>query len=194
MELSKTKQNEANKLGVPLQYLIMADLMALGYTEDDAHTLAYPENALLSEQKKKTVITGIIETAKFRKLLDTRRARIKDGTAAPILLDEVELADTEEVLKEVLRSAKQQPVGSKERADLFARYHEIKTKNEQGSEDETDYINFVLPLKCNQCPLLSAYNDFLKQEGKKELRPDEMMHVMRNAHVVVDAARKAHTL
>ena len=192
MELSKAKQNEAKKLNVTTQYMVMADLMAIGYSEEDAYTIAYPENEAMSVQQNTGVRTNIIESAKlkivtfqiismmnkklivlakFKKLLEARRTRVKDGIATPIQLEEVELVGTEEVLKEILRSAKQQPVGSKERADLYAKYNDIRKENEQGTEDETDTINFMFPLKCNQCPLLFAYNEEMKNPcGIKALR------------------------
>lgn len=191
MELSKTKQTEAKKLNVTVQYLVMADLMAIGYSENDAYDIAYPENAALSQQQTNSIRNNIIESVKFKKLLENRRTRVKDGVATPVMLEEVELVGTEEVMKEILRSAKQQPVGSKERADLFAKYNEIKTKSEQGVEDDADNINFVLPLKCNQCPLLYSYNEFLKENGLQEVRPVEMGRIMSIAHKIIQAAKDA---
>lgn len=191
MELSKQKQTEAKKLNVTVQYLVMADLMAVGYSENDAYTIAYPENAALSVQQNNSIRSNILDSAKFKKLFDSRRSRVKDGVAAPVQLEEVELVSTEEVMKEILRSAKQQPVGSKERADLFAKYNEIKAKNEQGAEDDTDTINFVFPLKCNQCPLLYAYNEFRKENNIKEVRPVEMGRIMSISHKIIQAAMDA---
>ena len=194
MELSKTKQNEAKKLNVTTQYMVMADLMAIGYSEEDAYTIAYPENEALSVQQNTGVRTNIIESSKFKKLLEARRTRVKDGIATPIQLEEVELVGTEEVLKEILRSAKQQPVGSKERADLYAKYNDIKKDNEQGTEDETDAVNFFFPIKCNQCPLLTAYNDDMKncKDGKGEIiRPVEMTRVIKLSQRIIQAARDA---
>ena len=191
MDLSKQKQTEAKKLNVTVQYLVMADLMAVGYSENDAYIIAYPENEGLSVQQNNSIRTNIIESVKFKKLLENRRTRVKDGVAAPVMLDEVELVGTEEVMKEILRSAKQQPVGSKERADLFAKYNEIKTKNEQGVEDDTDNINFVFPLKCNQCPLLYSYNEYLKEHGEVEIRAVEMNRIMSFSHKIIQAAKDA---
>ena len=194
MELSKQKQTEAKKLNVTVQYLVMADLMAVGYSENDAYIIAYPENEGLSVQQNNSIRTNIVESVKFKKLLENRRTRVKDGVAAPVMLDEVELVGTEEVMKEILRSAKQQPVGSKERADLFAKYNEIKTKNEQGVEDDTDNINFVFPLKCNQCPLLYAYNEEAKKckdEMGNIIRPVEMGRVIKLSKKIIQAALDA---
>lgn len=191
MDLSKQKQTEAKKLNVTVQYLVMADLMAVGYSENDAYIIAYPENIALAAQQSNSIRNNILESVKFKKLLENRRSRVKEGIAAPIQLDEVELVGTEEVLKEILRSAKQQPVGSKERAELYAKYNDIKRESEQENSDETEAINFVLPLKCNQCPLLYAYNDYLKQHGEKEVRPVEMGRIMELTHKIIQAAKDA---
>ena len=187
MELSKQKQTEAKKLKVSTQYLVFADLCAIGYSEDDAYSISYPENEGLSVQQNNSIRKSIVESSKFKKLLENRLSRVKEGVAAPIHLDEVELIGTEEVLKEILRSAKQQPVGSKERADLYAKYNDIKKENEQETIEETDSINFALPLKCNQCPLLMTYNDFLKEHNLQQVKPVEMDKIMRRAHNIIQA-------
>lgn len=191
MELSKQKQNEARKLNVTVQYLVFADLCSIGYSEQDAYTLAYPENASLSVQQNTSIRNSIVESAKFRKLMEERRTRVKEGIAAPVALDEIELVGTDEVLKEILRSAKQQPIGSKERADLYAKYNDIRKESEQESFDGTDSINFVFPLKCHQCPLLYAYNDYLARNGEKEIRPVEMGRIMGVANKIIQAAMDA---
>ena len=41
MDLSKQKQTEAKKLNVPIQYLVMADLLAIGYSDNDAYTILF---------------------------------------------------------------------------------------------------------------------------------------------------------
>lgn len=191
MDLSKQKLTEAKKLNVTVQYLVMADLMAVGYSENDAYTIAFPENIALSAQQNNSIRINIVESVKFKKLLDNRRSRVKEGIATPVTLDEIELVGTSEVLKEILRSAKQQPIGSKERAELYAKYNDIKKESEQTSEDETSSISFYFPEKCNQCPLLYAYNDFLKENGLKEVRPVEMGRIMSIAHKIIQAAQDA---
>ena len=115
----------------------------------------------------------------------------KDGIATPYTLDEVELVGTEEVLKEILRSAKQQPVGSKERADLYAKYNDIRKESEQDGTDGTDSISFVFPLKCDRCPLLYAYNDYLRENGRNEVRAVEMGRIIMLADKIIQAAKDA---
>lgn len=191
MDLSSTKVKEAKKLNVTTQYLVMADLCAVGYSESDAYIIAYPENAALSVQQNDSIRKNIVQSAKFRKLLENRRSRVKEGVATPIMLDELELVGTEEVLKEILRSAKQQPVGSKERADLYAKYNDIKRECEHNVIDETDDIKLFLPIKCYQCPLFYAYNDYLKKQGDREIKSWEMGRIMSLTHKIIQAAKDA---
>lgn len=194
MELSKQKQTEAKRLNVTIQYLAMADLIAIGYSEQDAYAIAYPENEALASQQNNSILKSIVEGAKFKKLLEKRIQRVKDGVATPVSLDDVQLVSTEEVLKEILRSAKQQPVGSKERADLYAKYNDIKKENEEGNDDDADYINFYFPLKCRQCPLLYAYNEEAnkcKDDKGNMIRPVEMGRVIKLSQKIIQAALDA---
>lgn len=190
MELSQQKQKEAKKLGVPVSYMLMADLIAIGYNDHDAYTIAYPENAALSAQQNKGIRDNILSSAKFKKVYDERSTLIKSGVTMPAMADEVELISTEEVIKEILISARRQPFGSKERADLFAKYNDIKTKNDVGTVGE-DNISFFFPLKCNQCPLLYAYNEQMKNNGGKEIKPVEMGKVLDVAGKIIKAAMDA---
>lgn len=191
MELSRQKQTEAKKLNVTVQYLVIADLIAIGYSEGDAYSIAFPENESLAEQHNSSIRKSIFESVKFRKLLEGRKSRVKDGIATPVSLSDVKLIDTEEVLKEVLRSARQQPVGSKERADLYAKYNDIKNESEQGTDDTTDAIEFYFPMKCSQCPLLHSYNEEMKRNTDEDgnvIRPVEMERVIRLSRKIIQAA------
>lgn len=191
MELSRQKQTEAKKLNVTVQYLVIADLIAIGYSEGDAYSIAFPENESLAEQHNSSIRKSIFESVKFRKLLEGRKSRVKDGIATPVSLSDVKLIDTDEVLKEVLRSARQQPVGSKERADLYAKYNDIKNESEQGTDDTTDAIEFYFPMKCSQCPLLHSYNEEMKRNTDEDgnvIRPVEMERVIRLSRKIIQAS------
>lgn len=190
LDLSPSMKKQAKKLGCPEQQIVLADLMSIGYSESDAYSIAYPENAGLSAKQNDSIMRNILSTAKFKKVLDERRANIKSGAAIPIPVDEIELVGTEEVLKEILRSAKQQPTGSKERADLFAKYNDIKRESEQTVNNEQDSITFAFPIKCYQCPLLFQYNEYRKENGERELRPVEMERVIKLADSIIKKAKK----
>ena len=190
MELSPVFKKQIKKYGVPDSYIVFADLLSIGYAENDAYTIAFPENAGLSLKQNESIMKNVLTSPKFKKALVERRENIKSGVAIPIPVDEIELVGTEEVLKEILRSAKQQPSGSKERADLFAKYNDIKRENEQTVNNEQDSIMFAFPIKCYQCPLLFQYNEYRKENGKRELRPVEMERVIKLADSIIKKAKK----
>lgn len=191
MELSQAFQKMAKKMNATPQYVLLADLISIGYSELDAYTIAYPENEALSVQQNKGIRENILSSAKFKKVFEERCQHIKSGVAIPENMDSLELIETEEVLKEILRSARNQPIGSKERADLFAKYNDIKDEYEHTVKDDDDSISFFFPLKCNQCPLLYAYNDYMKRHGEKGFKPVEMDRVMRLSRTIIKAATDA---
>lgn len=188
MELSKTKQDEAKKLGVSTSYLVMCDLMALNYSESDAYAVAFPENAALSVQQNKALREKITTSAKFKSLLAERMEK-HTGTSATTIAD-TELIDKEQTAKMILAAAKQLPENSKERIEGLMKYSDLMGyKKEDVDGDVTDNISFVFPLKCNQCPLLFSYNDYLKENNLTEVKPVEMNRIMSLAHTLIEAAK-----
>lgn len=182
MEHSTEFKRELRLLNVEASMLAFADLVALKYKDVDAFKLCYPEYSQYPEKNQQAYMRKILESAKFKKLLDSRKNRIKEG-AIPVELEEIELIEGEEIAKEILRSAKAAPVGSKERADLFLRYEEIMQRNkvEPESEETEESPIHYLPLKCNQCPLYAKFNEIMFEKNGEHVRPDEMTSIISKA-------------
>ena len=191
MELSQTKTSEAKKLGCSVSELVLADLLSLGYSESDAYTIAYPEDMGLNIQAVKHNRQKILSKTSFHDLCDKRReinaSRLEfSGDAANI-----DLIDNEMTAREILKIARQMPENSKERGEMFMKYADLTRKNDQKTEEMTEAINFYFPIKCHQCPLLIAYNDFMKENNTgKELRPVEMEAIIRKAAPIIKKAQK----
>lgn len=182
MEHTISWKRELKKLNVVAPMLVMADLIAVGHDAIDAYVIAYPENQELPEKQNKGILDNILASAKFKKLLEDRKSRVKDGSAVPVKLEDIELIEGDEVAKEILRSAKSAPVGSKERAELFMRYDEIRNRNNaEPTEEATDNINFYFPIKCSSCPLLSGLNKMLEEKGDEKIPPAEMDSIIRES-------------
>lgn len=182
MEHSLSFRKEAKKLNVSESMLAMADLMSVGYKDIDAYKICFPENATYPDKQQKSIMENMLASAKFRKLLDVRKTRVKES-AIPVELDEVSLIDDDEVAKEILRSAMSAPIGSKERAELLIRYSDIRQRNavDDSDNDGTNAIQFFFPIKCNQCPLLKALNDLRKEYNEPEVQAVEMDGLIRKA-------------
>lgn len=176
MEHSTEFKRELKKLDVDAALLACADLIALGYNDIDAYILLFPDELKLNlpEKQQRVIIDKKFSSSKFKKILEARITRVKEN-AIPVKLEEIELIDGDEVAKEILRSAKAAPKGSKERADLFLRYDEIRQRNTvEPEQEETDAINFYFPIKCSQCPLFAKLNEVLHKDVGEKVRPDEM--------------------
>lgn len=168
MELSTTLQKNARKLGVSQEYMVMADLMAIGYSEYDAYTIAHPDNATYSIQQNNNIRANILKTAKFKKLLADAKQRLRDKLGDPSTIEDLQLIGMEDVAKEILLSALKQPQGSKERADLLKSYKDTLAEYEGKTTSQTSSICFYLPLCCDKCPLMIKYKENKKQKNDEQ--------------------------
>ena len=155
-EYSNALRKEARQHNVPVQTLIMADLMAIGYSKSDAYFIAYNPRTYTSEAIK-TKRNEIVENDAFDELMQRRTTAHKGFS---VNTEEVEMISDIDVAKDILTSARQQPIGSKERADLMAKYYDI-TKKIGSSTDGQETVKIWLPLTCHICP-------FYKKNAKKE--------------------------
>jgi len=162
--------NEAKRLGAPVNYLVMADLMVLGYTENDAYIIAYPENVVLDAPRNKSIREKILSSAKFKQVMDKRMKKSEDSEIANFLSSTEELIDKKDTAKLILTAALKQPKDSKERIEGLMKYSDLMGyKKEDTAGDGTEAIEFFLPLKCNRCRLLKEYNE----NAAKPVRPVE---------------------
>lgn len=155
IEYSQKLKQEAKKIKVPVQTLIMADLMAIGYGKADAYNIAYFNNASFSRERNKTIRDSITDTDAFDELV-AERSKLNIGKSI-IGTDDAELMADLDVAKDILRSARQLPDG-KERAELMSKFYDIKKKI-GAADDGKDVVRIWLPLTCHICP-------FYKKETK----------------------------
>ncbi len=198
MTLSPLKTKEAKSLKVSVQEMVLADLLSIGYSEEDAYTIAYPDDAMLNSQAKKSAMSEVINRDKFKQLCDTRREKNAGFLSVENDAENLDLISAEDVAKEVLLAAKKQPVGSKERADLMAKYNDIRNENKKEIADPNeDPVQFFFPIACEKCPLLQTYNEFIakKNENKPrdkwvmEVIPDEMQRICEQADKRISKVR-----
>jgi len=200
MLLSQSKTKEAKKLKVSTSELVFADLLTIGYSEEDAYVIAFHSDKNLNQEKKEAVIRSIVENPRFKQFRDTRRKKNAGFLSVTNEAADLELLSAEDVAKEVLLAAKQQPAASKERADLMIKYNDIRNENKHEINDpSTDPVQIFLPLACEKCPLLQNYNEFLAEKNRDlppdkwdlEVRPDEMQRIIEQSHTIIKKMREA---
>ena len=186
MNLSKNKQNEAKRLGIKTEWLIAADLLTLGYTEDDAYEISHSrismtKSALQNDNAKREMFDSPV----FRQALEARMEAHRAN--AEFASEDAELIDKTQTAKLIMKAAMKQSPDSKERIEGLMKYADImgykKDDVEAGMDDS---ISFFLPLKCDQCPLLQAYNEQMRKDGGDTVRPVEMSAVIRRAREAIE--------
>lgn len=190
MKLSKNKLNEAKRLGIKPEWLIAADLITVGYTEDDAFEISHSlisitKSALQNDNIKREMLGSPV----FRKALEARMDAHRENAA--VIGEDGELIDKTQTAKLIMRAAMKQPNDSKERIEGLMKYADImgyKKDDVEAGMDES--ISFFLPLKCDQCPLLKAYNKEMEKQGGETIRPVEMGHVIKTAKAAIEKAKK----
>lgn len=177
--------SEAKRNKVSVNYIVMADLMLLGYSESDAYTIAYPENAALSASRNKGIRENIVSSAKFKALLDH-----KSGDA-PTFSEGGELIDKEQTARLIMQTAMKLPQDSKERIEGLMKYSDLMGyKKDDVDADPNDSITFAFPIKCYQCPLLHSYNEYCRENNVKEVRPVEMERIIRISQDIIKKAQR----
>jgi len=190
MNLSKNKLNEAKRLGIKPEWLIAADLITIGYTEDDAYEISHSrismtKSALQNDNIKREMLGSPV----FRKAIEARMEAHRENAATAGTGDE--LIDKTQTAKLIMRAAMKQPNDSKERIEGLMKYADImgyKKDDVEAGIDES--ISFFLPLKCDMCPLLKAYNKEMERQGGGTVRPVEMGHVIETAKSDIEKAKE----
>ena len=187
LELSPSFKKQAKKLNVSEAQIIMADLISIGYTENDAYVIAFQENAALSVQTNASIREKILASQKFKALL---KARSERNMSEGVQTETEDLLDKTQTAQLIMQSALKLPVDSKERIEGLMKYSDLMGYKKEDAGDTKDQIMFAFPIKCYQCPLLHSYNEFRKKNGEKELRPVEMDRVIRQADEIIKEAQK----
>jgi len=167
-KLSLKLKNKAKELNTDAASLVMADLISIGYSEADAYAIAYPERmSVYSLQQTQSLRDGIVQSKAFMELLDRRKdARIEKRGRKPkgyVAGDDIELIDTTETAKELLRVINNLDDKSKEKGQLLVAYSEMMRKNSQKLDDEEDPVRIYLPISCLRCALYQNYLEEQKQ-------------------------------
>lgn len=190
MEISTPKRTEAKKLGHDrVEDLIYADLRVLGYSENDAFAIAY--NSIygsLAGNAYTSACNKVANDKKIKRLIAKRMEQHK--SVASIATDNEELMDKTKTARLIMQAAMKQPYDSKERIEGLMKYADImgyKKDDVEAGIDES--ISFFLPLKCDQCPLLKAYNKEQERQGGDTIRPVEMGRVIGMARDIIEKAK-----
>lgn len=161
MDYSPRLKREAEKHKVPPQTIVMADLMAIGYTVNEAYNVAYSENASLTKQRNLIIRDGITDAVGFSELVKARSLAVK-GILPSSDTEGAENTSGQMTKEDVAAQLKTQidllPDGSKEKADVLMKYADLfAMKKEDKKGDDEEIIRIWMPLTCDICPYKKNY-------------------------------------
>lgn len=175
MYYSRNIEKTAEKYKAKPEEVICADLMCIGYSETDAFNVSHFKILAADPDRNEARMKSLVKSAKFKKIKAERRKMIFGDVAEQ---DTSDLIDKVQTARLIMRAAMKQQPDSKERIEGLMKYSDLMGfKREETDGDATDYINFFFPLKCDQCPLLQAYNESHKGN---EISPVEMNAIVLN--------------
>lgn len=153
MELSARLKREADRYKVPAQTIVMADLMAIGYTENEAYSIAYSENAALTKQQNISIRENVVNAVGFADLLRERTRQIKGVAPIGGPKDVKAQLSKDEVASQLRAQIELLPDGSKEKADVLMKYADLfAMKKEEKKAEDDEIIRIWMPLTCDICP------------------------------------------
>ena len=169
-EYSKRLRAEAASLGIPTQSLVMAYLMACGFTDNEAYEIAYSCNASFSKSKNVTIRQNIIEGTGFPEMVIRIKQKLAGGALSPTSATASNMAGGQLSKDDIANILRKQidalPDGDKAKTDAAIKYAELfaMKKEETKDEREEDIIRAWLPLPCYDCPYKTAYDNAHKEK------------------------------
>ncbi len=153
MEISARIKKEAERYGVPAQTLVMTDLMAAGYSETEAYSIAYSTNMSFSKTQNENIRKSITGSEAFAAMLEDRRLTIRGRAGIGLTADIKPQYSKEEIASQLRSQIDMLPDGSKEKTDALMKYADLfAMKKEEKKADEEDVIRIWMPLTCDICP------------------------------------------
>ena len=156
MDFSKLVKSEASSYGLTIQQKAMADLMAMGWKQQDAFLLSHDLNPAYSDGWHKRQIADIMEKEQWKDYysrVETIRKKSERMTQIESASFQENAFTKDEVANELIRTIRSLPVSDPKRADVLMKYADLTQmkKADDNSDDKT--VHFYLPLSCKQCEL-----------------------------------------
>lgn len=166
MDFTKSFKTECRRAALDIPEKAMADLMALGWKDQNAYIIAYGFNSNYSDEYNKAQIEKITSRQEFQKYLERTRKRYvrqSDKTADEEEFD-ASCVSKEQLLKDLYLARKSVTRGSKEWIDMTKQIADITQAKKDELKEEDDTIHYYLPITCKGCQL---YIEHKKKSQKK---------------------------
>ena len=165
MDYTRSLKSAVKKARISIQEKIFADLMIVGWKEQDAYVAAFGYQINYDENYVRTQMRNTVSNPDFVKYMESKGKKLEKAAQAEAegdLTDDELLskATKEETLKELMQAKQKMRAGSREWLDATKLIADLQQMKKDTVEDEDTTIHFYLPLQCNMC----AFNPKNKKE------------------------------
>ena len=158
MDYSRSLKAAVKKARISIPEKVFADLMILGWKEQDAYVAAFGYNINYDDNYVRTQMRNTISNPDFARYMESRGRRLDNDTKAEAegsLSDDelISKATKEETLKELMAAKAGMKTGSKEWMDAIKLIADLQQMKKDVVDDEETTIHYYLPLNCKNCSL-----------------------------------------
>ena len=161
MDYSIELKQVAKDNKVPVPTYVMADLVSIGYSPEDAYFVAFGlANGSQTDKANEGILQNLVNSNSFATLV------LKRQKAHSIPTDDVpdELFSKERVAREMLASAMNLKKDDPNRVAGLMKYADLMGMKKEEVKTDEEPTSYYLPLKCGICPFMDFYYKYKRGE------------------------------
>lgn len=156
MDYTRSLKSAVKKARISIQEKIFADLMIVGWKEQDAYVAAFGYQINYDDNYVRTQMRNTISNPDFVKYMEAKGKKLDKEARSETdesLTDDnlLSKATKEETLKELMLAKQKMRAGSREWLDATKLIADLQQMKKDTVEDEDTTIHYYLPLQCNMC-------------------------------------------
>lgn len=172
MEISQKKYREAKKLNISVEELAIADLVACGWSQEDAYIVVTHKGRAWEQKALKEHVGKIASSPGFKMRVGEKNKSLMQSNSE-IVRDEIGAGDAdfmeksskEYTLKELIKARDLADVGSQDWLKINQQIIEVTQMKRDEIKEEDTTIHYFLPIRCYQCSLYQIAEQ--KEKGRK---------------------------
>lgn len=162
MDYSIELKQVAKENKVPVPTYVMADLVSIGYSPEDAYYIAFGlTNGSQTDKANEGILQNLMNSNSFATLVLKRQK----AHSIPTLQDDPdELFSKERVAMEMLASALKLKKDDPNRVAALMKYADLMGMKKEEVKTDEEPTSYYLPLKCGLCPFKDFYYKYKRGE------------------------------
>lgn len=162
MDYSIELKQVAKENKAPVPTYVMADLVSIGYSPEDAYYIAFGlTNGSQTDKANEGILQNLMNSNSFATLVLKRQK----AHSVPTDQDDLdELFSKERVAWEMLASAMKLKKDNPNRVAALMKYADLMGMKKEEVKTDEEPTSYYLPLKCGLCPFKDFYYKYKRGE------------------------------